>query len=137
MKNSVAASVMILTLTACSGTQLGVGVGTGFPSVGVGAGLSFPVGQNTRPDDESYAQTLTREIYARISDTGQYAGKLCTIRIATDAEGTVTDVMRLEGDPRWCDRVMAAATQLYRVPAPPAAMVDRLQQGLVIDLIPR
>lgn len=137
MKNVLVLTTTILALSACSGTQLGVGVGTGFPSVGVGAGVSFPVGQRTAPNDDSYAHVITQEIYNQISDTSSYAGKLCTLRVTTDAEGVILDVARLGGDIRWCDRVMAAATQLHQLPPPPTAMVDRLQQGLVIDLIPK
>lgn len=137
MKKIVAVSGLMFALTACTGTQLGVGAGTGFPGVGVGAGLSFPIGQKEVPNDEAYAQSIIKEIYGQIGDTSRYAGKLCTIRIATDAEGVVLDVTRLEGDDSWCDRVMVAATQLHQVPPPPAAMVDRLQQGLTIDLIPK
>ncbi|WP_313048655.1 cell envelope integrity TolA C-terminal domain-containing protein [Atlantibacter subterraneus] len=137
MKKIFAVSALALILNACSGTQLGVGAGTGFPGVGVGAGLSFPIGQKDVPNDEAYAQNIIKEIYDQIGDTRRYAGKLCTIRIATDAEGVVLDVTRLEGDESWCDQVMMAATQLHQVSAPPTAMVDRLQHGLTLDLIPK
>lgn len=137
MNKILTLSVVALTLCACTGTQLGLGVGTGSPGVGVGAGLSFPVGQRNAPNDEDYARNIIEEIYARAGDTRPWAGKLCTLRIAADVDGTVLDVARVGGDENWCERVMMAATSLHTLPPPPAALVDRLQQGLIVDLIPR
>lgn len=123
-------AAIVLTLTGCAGTNIGVGAGTGFPGIGLGAGISLPVGSN----DETYIRDLKRTIIKKIPDAANYKGQFCTVRISADNDGLLMDVKRMDGDEKFCDAAMVAFYSFNRIPAPPASLAPRLIKGMVIDL---
>lgn len=139
VKRILSAVFIVVALSSCAGSSVGVGgaSGIGFGSgVGIGAGFSFPVAsEGSSSVDEAYVKYMQERVYSEVSDKRPFRGKLCTVRITADANGLISSVTRLEGDSAWCDRVIRATQQVNQLPTPPASLVDRLKNGLVVDFI--
>ncbi|MGR0260020.1 cell envelope integrity protein TolA [Klebsiella pneumoniae] len=66
----------------------------------------------------SYAAAIKTAVEMRMFEPEAYAGKMCTVRISIQRDGTLNSAIAEGGDPKLCKAAISAVTHAKIPPAP-------------------
>jgi len=80
--------------------------------------LLASLGKQDRQGINGYATQLKAAVEKEVRTGGEFRGKTCSVQIALDRDGTVTNARTVEGDPAFCEAILKAVRQAKMTPAP-------------------
>jgi colicin import membrane protein len=80
--------------------------------------LLASLGKQDRQGINGYAAQLKAAVEKEVHMGDEFRGKTCSVQIALDRDGAVTNASAVEGDPAFCEAILKAVRQAKLTPAP-------------------
>lgn len=91
--------------------------------------LLTSLGKQDRQGINGYAAQLKAAVEKEVRMGDEFRGKACSVQIALDRDGAVTNARAVEGDPAFCEAILKAVRQAKIPPAPDEKVYQRFNNA--------